>query len=161
MFWQTVDFYKLIQSLLPTFLRKARLILFLSCIIKPLDSIYKETLYKMQHDGRTIYLEKMLNEHFKVLGYDPTNHDATKQIYIDDIPELDKLYIFQDEENETSFLEDVDSNLDVFLDNETEGLVSYSSIIYIPNTIVYDEFTTRALVDTYRYFGKKYKISRP
>jgi hypothetical protein len=158
MFWATLDFYKLVQLLLPTFLRKPKLILFLSCIIRPLDRIYQETLYKMQHDGKTIYLEKMLNEYYKVVGYDPNNHDATKQIVIDDLPEIEKLYIFQDLEDNVSFLEDADSSSDVFLDNETEGVVNYSWIIYIPATIAYDEPTVRALVDSYRYFGKKYKI---
>jgi hypothetical protein len=158
--WQTVSFFVLIEQLLPTFLRRNRMILFLSAIVTPLNKIYDDTLYKTQHDGRTIYLEKMLNEHFAVVGYDNQNHDATKTIYIDDVPQPDKLYIYQDEEDGVSFLEDDgdDNDDDVFLDADNEGVLSYSWIIYIPDTYVFQEYAIRALVDTYRYFGKKYKI---
>jgi hypothetical protein len=158
MFWHTVNFFTLIEQLLPTFLRKNRTILFLNSIASPLVKIYEETLYKMQHDGRTIYLEKMLNEYFEVVGYDHQNHETTKKIYIDDLPEPEKLYIWQEEEEGVSFLEDDDSELDVFLDNDSENVVSYSWIIFIPDTYIFQEERIRALVDTYRYFGKKYKI---
>jgi hypothetical protein len=158
MFWQTVNFFRLIQLLLPTFLRKHETTLFLNVILTPLSKIADETLYKMQHDGRTIYLEKMLNEHFGVLGYDHQNHDLTKKVYIEDLPEFPKLYIYQPEEEEVSFFEDDDSDMDMFLDNDEEGNISYSWIIYIPDTISFQEASLRALVDSYRYFGKRYKI---
>jgi hypothetical protein len=160
MLWQVINFFVLIEQLLPTFLRQNRMLLFLKAIVTPVNTIYEETLYKMQHDGTTISLEKMLNEHFQVVGYDHQNHDATKKIYIDDVPQPDKLYIFQDEEDGVSFLEDDgdDNENDVFLDNDNEGVLSYSWIIYIPDTYVFQEYNIRALVDTYRYFGKKYII---
>ncbi|WP_197056121.1 hypothetical protein [Flavobacterium gilvum] len=136
------------------------MLLFLQSIVTPLDEIYKETLYKMQHDGTTISLEKMLNEHFQVVGYNHQNHDATKTIYIEDVPQPDKLYIYQDEEDEVIFLEDDgdDNEDDIFLDSDNEGFLSYSFIIYIPDTYEFQEYNIRALVDTYRYFGKKYII---
>lgn len=160
MFWQTINFFVLIEQLLPTFLRKNRMLLFLKAIVNPINKIYEDTLYKMQHDGRTIYLEKMLNEHFQVAGYDHQIHDLTKKVYIDDVPEPDKLYIFQDEEDGVSFLEDDgdDNENDVFLDSDSEGVVSYSWVIFIPDTYAFEEYNIRGLVDTYRYFGKKYKI---
>jgi hypothetical protein len=156
--WQVINFFVLIEQLLPTFLRKNRMLQFLKALVTPLHNIYEETLYIMQHDGRTIYLEKMLNEHFEVAGYNRQNHDATKTVYIDDVPEPDKLYIFLDEEEGVSWLEDDDSEEDVFLDSDSEGVVSYSWVIFIPDTYVFQEANLRALVDTYRYFGKKYKI---
>lgn len=160
MFWQTINFFRLIEMLLPTFLRKVKHIAFLSAIVTPLDKMYAETLYKMQHDGRTIYLEKMLNEHFEVVGYDPANHNATKTIYIEDVPELDKLYIYQDQELEVIFLndDDEDNDNDIFLDGSNENVVTFSWIIFIPDTYIFEEVPLRSLVNTYRYFGKKYKI---
>jgi hypothetical protein len=136
------------------------MLFFLKALVTPLDKIYKDTLYKMQHDGITISLEKLLNEHFAVVGYDHQNHDATKTVYIEDVPQPEKLYIYQDEEDEVIFLEDDDDDNenDIFLDNDTEGVLSYSWVIYIPDTYVFQEYYIRALVDTYRYFGKKYKI---
>jgi len=125
-----------------------------------LFTLHQQTLYEMQHDGRTIYLEKLLNEYFTVLGYDPNHHDLTKTIYIDDVVQKDKLYIWQNEELETSYLNDegVDDDNDVFLDNEIENVYSYSWIIFIPEAIVFDEIKVRAFIDEYRYIGRKYII---
>lgn len=160
MLWQTINFFVLIEQLLPTFMRKDRIMLFLKALVTPLDKIHKDTLYKMQHDGITISLEKLLNEHFEVVGYDHQNHETTKTIYIDDVPQPEKLYIYQDEEDGVSFLEDDgdDNENDVFLDQDNENILSYSWVIYIPDTYEFQEYNIRALVDTYRYFGKKYKI---
>lgn len=159
MFWKTLDFFKLIKLLLPTFLRKNRIVLFLSCCIVPLDRVYNETLYKMQHDGRTIYLEKMLNEWFQIANYNPTNHDFTKKILIEDLTEPEKLYLFQDLEDDECFIYDDEfTDDDVFLDSETNGTTSYSWIVKIPINIDFDVAKARAKIDQYRYFGKKYKI---
>ncbi|WP_348814055.1 hypothetical protein [Flavobacterium maritimum] len=160
MFWLTVNFFTLVQQLLPKEFKNNETFHYLKAIITPVNRIYNETLYKMQHDGITINLEKMLNEYFKVAGYDHQNHETTKTVYIDDIPEPPKLYIFQDEEEEVIFLKDDgdDSDDDIFLDNDNENVVSYTWIIFIPDTYVFQEERIRALVDTYRYFGNKYKI---
>jgi hypothetical protein len=156
--WQQIDFSVFVEDYLPTFLRDDTVKGFLGGINAPLNSLYTDTLYKMQHDGRTIYLEKILNEYFEVVGYDTQNHETSKRVYIGDVLEIDKLYIYQDEEPEVSFLEDDDSSLDIFLQNEAESIINYSWIIFIPDTYVFQEANIRALVDTYRYFGKKYKI---
>ena len=160
MVWSTVNFNTLVELLVPTFLRKNKHILLLKTIITPLFTLHQQTLYEMQHDGRTIYLEKLLNEYFTVLGYDPNHHDLTKTIYIDDVVQKDKLYIWQNEELETSYLNDegVDDDNDVFLDNEIENVYSYSWIIFIPEAIVFDEIKVRAFIDEYRYIGRKYII---
>mgnify|MGYP006182056483 FL=1 len=67
MTWQLFNINKLIQLLLPTFLRKNKLIAILESVATPIDTLYQDTLYKMQHDCRVIYLEKVLNQQFGVL----------------------------------------------------------------------------------------------
>lgn len=160
MFWLTVNFKELIKQLLWEDVRKPRMIAFLASLITPLQSIYSKTLYQMQHDGRTIYLEKVLNEWFGVVGYDPLNHEATKKVYIDDTFEGDKLYIHQDLELETVFLEEdtPDTEDDLFLDSQFESVSPFSFIIFIPDSFVFNEIKVKALVDSYRYIGKKYSI---
>ncbi|KGO89731.1 hypothetical protein Q764_05920 [Flavobacterium suncheonense GH29-5 = DSM 17707] len=145
---------------MPTFLRKVKHLALLRSFVTPLVKLHDDTLYKIQHDGRTIYLEKLLNEYYQVTGYDTQNHEATKLIYIDDLPDVEKLYIYQNEETEVSFLEDDgdDNEDDVFLDADNESYVSYSWIIFMPDTISFEEIKLRALVDSYRYAGKKYTI---
>lgn len=131
---------------------------FLGAIVAPLQLIHEETLYKMQHDGRKIYLEKVLNEKFEVAGYDHQDHEATKKIYIEDIPETAKLYIHLDLESEVEFMEDADSDDDLFLDADAENVVSYSFIVFVPDSYGLNQLKVRALVDSYRYIGKKYII---
>lgn len=158
MFWSPINFKKLVLLLLPTFLRKSKTIAFVSSLVVPLQNIADETLYKMQHTGICIDLEKMLNEAYAVPGYDHQNHEATKKIYIEDLPRKERLYVHQDNETETLFLQDDDSENDIFLDGPLEGNIAYSFIIFMPDTISFDEITLRAKVDFYRYFGKKYTI---
>ena len=158
MVWLTLNFYKLIQLLLPTFLRKEKQTAFLNSLVKPVEKLHKETLYKMQHDGRTIYLEKLLNEYFAITNYTPMNHEATKKVYISDIAQEPRLYLYQDEELEEMFLNDdaVNNAMDVFIDEDNRA--SYSWIIFIPAAIVFDEIKVRAFVDEFRFIGRKYKI---
>ncbi len=159
MFWSTANFNELVKQLMPSFLRKERHIALIQSFVKPVQRLHDETLYQMQHDGRTIYLEKVLNEWFEVVGYDPQNHETTKLVYIDDTIEEDKLYIHQDLETEVIFLEDEpDNEDDIFLDGTNENDVAFSFIIFIPDTFVFDELKVRAVVDFYRYIGKKYSI---
>ncbi len=55
---------KTLLMLLPPLLRKQRQAVWLKVLTKPLNSLYDETLYKMQHNGQVMYLEKVLNELF-------------------------------------------------------------------------------------------------
>ncbi|NHN26749.1 hypothetical protein FIA58_013775 [Flavobacterium jejuense] len=144
---------------MPTFLRKSKHIALLSSFVTPLQNVHDELLYQMQHDGRTIYLEKVLNDHFEVVGYSHQNHEMTKTIYIEDVAEPDKLYIYQDEEIEDTFIEDEpDSEDDLFLDADGENTTAFSYVIFIPDTYIFSEPKIRALIDIYRYIGKKYQI---
>jgi hypothetical protein len=160
MVWSTIDFKKLVYQSLAIKIRKSKTLSFFNALIAPLQEIQKETLYKMQHNGTKIYLEKMLNESYSIAAYDHQDHEGTKLIYIEDLPVLDKLYIWQNLETENTFFEDddIDTDDDLFLDGDTEGVLQFSWTIWMPDTISFNENTLRALVDSYRYIGKKYTI---
>jgi hypothetical protein len=160
MFWSTVNIQILNRQFLPTFLRHRRTIAFFEALISPMQNIADETLYKMQHNGTKIYLEKVLNESYQVPGYNPNDHEGTKLIYIDDVPEDAKLFIWQNEEPDSSFLEDDgdDNPDDIFLDGDTESGLGYSWTVFMPDTISFQEYALRALIDSYRYLGKKYNV---
>lgn len=153
-FWAKIDFQKLVKISLPTRLRKVRMIAFLSALVAPLQKLHDETLYTMQHDGRKIYLEKVLNDYFKVVGYNPSDHDNTKTVYIENVAQTGDVFIFQPEENEPLFLEPNE----VFINQENETLSDYSFTVFIPDTYTFNEPTVRALIDKYRYIGKLYNI---
>ncbi|TCI93694.1 hypothetical protein [Tenacibaculum sp. M341] len=72
-----IDFNKQISLLLPTFKRKIKITSYLKALIKPLTELYKNlnsgesflefyknTLYKLNHNGQVVYLQKVLNDRF-------------------------------------------------------------------------------------------------
>ena len=154
LFWNKIDFSKLIKLTLPIQLRKVRVIAFFGAMVAPLQKLHDETLYTMQHDGRKIYLEKVLNDYFQVLGYNPSDHENTKTVYIENIPQPKEIFIYQPEEDQPVFLEPNE----VFLMQENESLTAFAFTVFIPDSYDYNEPTVRALIDKYRYIGKLYNI---
>lgn len=150
--WATIDFDTLIESRLPHCLRDDEKKAFIKSIIKSVEKIYSDTLYKMQHNGQVIYMEKVLNEWFNVPGYDPQNHHQTKTVYIDDAPKPPTKYIYLTEEippNNYLYLGTQ------YLTGETEWL---DFIVYVPQDYIFEEIKLRDLIDYYREAGKKYTI---
>lgn len=156
--WSIINFSQLVETYVPRALKKSETVQYLKAIFSPSQELHEKLLYKQQHDGRTIYLEKVLNESYNILDYDPNNHNVTKKIFIEDVPPLPRLYVHQDDEEDVIFIEDDDSEDDIFLDAEDEGFLIYSFIIFIPETIVFEEYQVRALVDEFRSIGHKYII---
>lgn len=153
-YWNRIDFVKLIKISMRIKLRKVRNIAFLSALVTPLQKLHDDTLYTMQHDGRKINLEKVLNDYFQVPGYNPSDHDNTKTVYIENIPQPGDVFIYQPQEEQPVFLEPNE----VFLKQENESLTEFSFTVFIPDTYDYNEQTVRALIDKYRYIGKLYNI---
>ena len=108
MIWQVINFDRLVELLLPTFLRNATILAFLKAIIKPLHTLFLDVLYKMQHTCQVVYLEKLLNEYFQVVGYSDQNHEATKKVKIVDEFFPPENYIYK--QGETRPTVDYDNN---------------------------------------------------
>lgn len=154
LFWNKIDFAKLVKLTLPIQLRKVRIVALLSALVSPLQKLHDETLYTMQHDGRKIYLEKVLNDYFQVAGYNPSDHENTKTVYIENIPQPGETFIYQPEEDRPLFLEPNE----VFLQQENESLTAFAFTVFIPENYNFNEPTVRSLVDKYRFIGKLYNI---
>ncbi len=76
---------KALLMLLPPLLRKQKQVVWLKVLTKPLKSLYEDTLYKMQHNGQVMYLEKVLNELFNpgvVYKYSASITDKMRLGYI-------------------------------------------------------------------------------
>lgn len=153
-FWSSLNFVMLVKQNLPIEERTAKTIAYLSAMVAPLQKIADETLYTMQHDGRKIYLEKLLNDYFRVTIYDENNHEATKTVYIENSIPSGEVFIFQPDEEKPVFLEPTE----VFISQENEQLSEFSFVVFIPDTYTFNEPTVRALIDKYRFIGKLYKI---
>lgn len=104
---------KLLLWLIPPILRKKTHVDWLDVLLTPLHSLYEDILYKMQHTGQVIYLEKVLNEAFNVTKeYNPNLSIEEKRqeglIYIDESikPELQYLYLHKEYYNPDKILAD-------------------------------------------------------
>ena len=161
MIWQVVNFKKLVELLLPTFLRKSVTLAFLTSNIKPLDTLYEETLYKMQHTCQVLSLEKMLNEYFEVPGYNHQNHEATKKVKIKDEYFPPENYIYKvgefrptvDYNNNNLWLDEDD----VFLEDDVPH---FDFVIWIPLGYIFELEQLTAIMNYYKLAGKNYRIER-
>lgn len=98
-----IDWDKVLLWLLPPILRKTTHISWLKTLLTPLSNLYEDTLYKMQHTGQVIYLEKVLNEIFNPSAvYNPNYTTEQKQfnnlIYIDETLQPKLNYVYKHEE---------------------------------------------------------------
>lgn len=169
--WHKMDITRLISQLLPLHLRRVKLLLWMQALLRPLDWLMGETRYKMQHDGRVIYLEKVLNEQMGVLAYDPNDHEATKKIVIGPGNLPTEVYIFLDTEpDDPPYLDAWDVGQfpadPVWLLTQEEMEAQYLDFtVKVPGYLVqyltdipkWESRITR-LVDYYKLAGKEYKI---
>lgn len=152
MYWVKVNFKNIIAMLLPISLRKERTLAFIEVLIAPIDQLYQDILYKMQHTCQVIYLEKLLNEHFEVVAYNDRNHENTKAIYITDSPKATVQYIYLDQE--------IPPNNYLYLGMKylSGSDIQYDFIVHIPLIYSFEEPKIRAIIDYYKLAGKKYLI---
>lgn len=112
--------------------------------------------YKLSHSGQVIYLEKVLNEYYGISGYDPTNHETTKQILISNGDQLNPLYLYIEEEQNPEHIYQTAESNPQFLYTQQEIDDAYTDfIIEVPVSLTYQEQELRALVDYYidtRYY---------
>lgn len=94
---------KLLLWLIPPILRKKTHLDWLNVLLTPLHTLYGEILYKMQHTGQVIYLEKVLNDTYNpTKNYNPNLSTEQKRlqelIYIDESvkPTLQYVYLHKE-----------------------------------------------------------------
>lgn len=161
--WHSFDITKLVSLMLPMQMRRLSLVLFLNALTLPLGWLIAKVLYKMQHDGRVIYLEKVLNEAFDMPGYSAASHESSKIIYIAPGEVPDETYLFQEEEPDAPPFIGLDSNAndgdDVWLYTQQELDARYNDFrVVVPMALQEFEYKIKNLVDYYKLAGKKYKI---
>lgn len=157
-----INIVTLINWLLPTFLRKSKMIAWILVYLTPVESLYASKQlfrdnirYKLRHNGQKIYLEKVLNEYYSVVGFDPTDHQATKQIYIGPGEHLAPLYLYTEMEQQPIYLyteAEVLANPTKaqYLYTQTEIDQEYADFtVMVPVALTFIEAEMRALIDYY------------
>ena len=149
----TLNIDKLVVLLLPTFLRKPKLVAWLRTLATPLHKLLyafqqarTADLYNLAHNSQVCYLRKALNDEF-----DPQQ----RRIRIDDGKQNERLYIYPRSANRPLFLGKV------FLyqrGDYIDGGVDF--IVVIPQGLQYDKYKLEALVNFYKLAGKRWQISQ-
>ncbi len=110
-------------------------------------------LYKISITPQVCYLEKMLNNQ-----YDTTE----RRIYIEDGSQFPELFIFQEEEDEVTYLfqESELGAAETFLFTEGEGTGdgSFDFVVYVPNTVPFDFNEMTSLIDNFKLDSKRFAI---
>ncbi|GIZ15276.1 hypothetical protein [Capnocytophaga catalasegens] len=162
--WQNIDFEKLVGLLLPTFLRKRKMLAWLRMWVAPLKSLHYDffqkrnalngDLYRLAHNGQVCYLRKMLNDNF-----DPEK----RRIRILDGNKFRRKYIYTRGENKPIYLgkmylrgrsDYADTGVDFIVEIPKE----VSELHRTEQNGAERFYAIEAYVDFYRLAGKRYKI---
>jgi hypothetical protein len=94
--WPDVNWYDLVQRMLPVWWRKPRMLAWLQVLVSQVQQLHGTflalrdlTLYDMRLNGQTMYLEKGLNDRFD---------DDERRIYIETVEDPTQFYIYRVEE---------------------------------------------------------------
>ncbi len=142
---------RLVILLLPTFLRKARLVAWLQILIAPLEQLQysfnqkrNSDLVTLTHNGQKCYLRKILNDTFD---------QGLRRIRIEDMTHFNAVYIYTSAENQPVYLEEK------YLYTSGEMQVSGVNFsVRIPNTLRAREVEIKALIEAYKIASKRYII---
>lgn len=142
---------KLGVLLLPSLLRRAKMVAWIRILFTPLDALYsnflnkrKTDLYRLEHNGQKCYLRKALNDKF-----DPQQ----RRITIDDAPRNNAVYIFTQAENMPVYLDDA---ITIYTQGEYVGRLNF--VVHLPSELKNFELEIKSLIDYYKLASKKYEL---
>ena len=142
---------RLVILLLPTFLRKSRLVAWMQILIAPLEQLQYDfglkrnsDLVTLTHNGQKCYLRKILNDTFD---------QTLRRIRIEDMIHFNAVYIYTDSENQPVYLEE--KYLYTSGEMQVNG-VNFS--VHIPNELRAREVEIKALIEAYKIASKRYII---
>ena len=163
MFDYSWNITNIVNWLLPTFLRKPKMIAWLKSLLFPLNEKHQEFLsyvddkrYELDFTGQVISLERLLND-----KYD----NVDRRIFISQ-EKADEVFFFDDDDlnpaNEIFLFDDNNVNVGsenaFFFFSDSSGLLT-DFIVNIPNTVVFSESELRVLVNKYKLAGKNFSIN--
>lgn len=150
--WYNLDVNILATQLLPTFLRKTKMVAYIKSLVAPIDAIYykwsvwrKKNLYKLAHTGQVCYLRKVLNDAFDV---------SQRRITIGNGSRFERDYIYTNAEQTPKFLGTM-----YLHENSDYSDTGVDFIVYVPEELLdTNNYRMKALIDFYKEGVKRYKI---
>ncbi|KMQ69950.1 hypothetical protein ACM39_02615 [Chryseobacterium sp. FH2] len=150
--WYNVDFTKLPVRLLPTFLRKAKMVAWITSLCYPIEELYDswstnrtDNLFKLKHNGQICYLRHALNFEFDPkdngIKIEEGNQYKYQYIYLENVQPrfLGTIYLYQDSDY---------------------GDTGVDFIVKVPKGLIYDDYKMRKTIDFYKLASKRYKIEQ-
>lgn len=173
--YTTIEWEKSLLWLIPPLLRKKMHYDWLHTLLSPLKRIYKETLYKMQHTGQVIYLEKVLNETFNAnRSYNPNYSTREKKennlIYIGETikPTAQHIYLHREYEEDGKIAPKVFLNNEIqssedfkplYLIHHNDHKIKYADFrVFIPTSIEFIASKFHDILNFYKLAGKTYEF---
>lgn len=151
--WYNINFNKWATLLLPTYLRKPKMLAFLKVLVKPVSDLHEEFLIQrkrdavyLSHNSQVCYLRKVLNDEF-----DATN----RTIEIVDGNKFNRSYIYTRIDDKTPFyLGKMSLNSrDDYSDTGVDYMVKVPS-----NTLATKEIDMKAFINRFNAATKRYKL---
>ncbi len=150
--WYNLNIKKLSILLLPILLRKKRIIKYLFCLTKPLESLHyiwlqmrNDNIYKLNHNGQVCYLRKALNDSF-----DPVK----RRIIITGAQRYKEQYIYTSAEKKPKYLGVM--YLHRTADYGDKGI---DFLVLAPAELLDENnYEMKALINYYKLASKRYRI---
>lgn len=150
--WYEVDFKKLAILLLPTALRRAKVVAFTQALLSPIAELHYRwkqkrlaDWYKIEHTGQVCYLRKVLNDSLDL---------SERRIYISDGDAFPRKHIYTRAENKPVFL----GKMFIYQNSEYTN-TGVDFIVYAPAEIIATKINElNALITYYKLASKRYKV---
>lgn len=150
--WYNIDYYKLAVHLLPSFLRKERLVVLCQSCVAYIHKLHYDwkmkrlrDLYKIKHTGQVCYLRKALND-----ALDPQE----RRIYIEDGNSFNRKYIYTTAEDKPVYL----GKIFIYQNSEYIG-TGADFIVFAPQNIIDTKiYELKSIIDFYKLASKRYQI---
>jgi hypothetical protein len=147
-----IDFRRLVLLLLPTFLRRPRLVAFVSALISPLSGLHPQflryradTLWRLDHNSQVCYLRGALNDLL-----DPVE----RRITVLDVPPSHGLTLVPERETGQPLLMPSRTNRAVIVGRRGFTIGGYDFMITIPAGV--DADRARAVADEFKLASKRF-----
>lgn len=151
--WYKINFDKLVVLLLPTFLRKPRIIAFLSLFSTQLTKLYNTWLVKkiedviwLNHNSQVCYLRKILNDEFD---------DLKRRITITDGQLYERQYLYTIGEKKPKYFGKI--YLRQSSDYADTG-IDFFVVVPVDINIDQQKHKLNAFINRYKLASKRYKV---
>lgn len=152
-----IDFDVLVEILIPTCLRLAKMKAWLKVLISPLKTLYsifkanrENNVYELTHSAQVCHIEAVLNDRFDT---------AMRRIRVKDGIRTHPFWAGNDADFNSEYAgNDGDADLS-YAPHDAALLEGNDAVIEVPSVVAFDVSEMKALIDKYRLSGKhNYKI---